>query len=160
MTRVVSNLWFEKEVTKAVDFYTSIIPNSGITRTTSLAAETYSGPPGSVIIIEFTLGGQNFLAFEAGAMDRFNHAFSIGVEFDTQEEIDRVWNAFLDNGGAAAQCGWLKDRWGLSWQILPRVLADMTADPDREKARRTTEAMLKMVKLDIATLQRAFNGQE
>ncbi|QFI68515.1 3-demethylubiquinone-9 3-methyltransferase [Sinorhizobium alkalisoli] len=110
-------------------------------------------------MIEFTLDNQNFIALEAGPLDAFNHAFSIVVECDSQEEIDRIWDAFLGNGGTAEQCGWLKDRWGLSWQIVPRVLGEMMMSADRESAKRATEAMLGMVKLDIAALQRAFQGK-
>lgn len=158
MAHVVSTLWFEKEVTEAVEFYISIIPNSRIIRKTIMPAETPSGPPGSVIIIELSLGGQNFTAFEARRPEAFNYSFSIAVQCESQAEIDRIWNAFLENGGSPQQCGWLKDRWGLSWQIAPRSLGDMVANPDREAAKRATEAMLQMVKLDIAELERAFRG--
>jgi predicted 3-demethylubiquinone-9 3-methyltransferase (glyoxalase superfamily) len=158
MAHVVSTLWFEKEVTEAVEFYISIIPNSRIIRKTTMPTETPSGPPGSVIIIELSLGGQNFSAFEARRPEAFNYSFSIAVQCESQAEIDRIWNAFLENGGSPQQCGWLKDRWGLSWQIAPRSLGDMVANPDREAAKRATEAMLQMVKLDIAELERAFRG--
>ena len=158
MAHVVSTLWFEKEVTEAVEFYISIIPNSRIIRKTTMPTETPSGPPGSVIIIELSLGGQNFTAFEARRPEAFNYSFSIAVQCESQAEIDRIWNAFLENGGSPQQCGWLKDRWGLSWQIAPRSLGDMVANPDREAAKRATEAMLQMVKLDIAELERAFRG--
>lgn len=159
MTNVVSNLWFEKEAREAVDFYVSLVPNSAIIRITTLPAESPSGPPDSVQIIEFTLGNQEFIALEAGPLDPFNHAFSIMIQCDTQEEIDRLWNALLDNGGQAEQCGWIRDRWGLCWQIAPRVLGDMIAHSDRGRAKRAAEAMLGMVKLDIAELERAFHGQ-
>ncbi|KKX28073.1 VOC family protein [Rhizobium sp. LC145] len=158
MAHVVSTLWFEKEVTEAVEFYISIIPNSRIIRKTTMPTETPSGPPGSVIIVELSLGGQNFSAFEARRPEAFNYSFSIAVQCESQAEIDRIWNAFLENGGSPQQCGWLKDRWGLSWQIAPRSLGDMVANPDREAAKRATEAMLQMVKLDIAELERAFRG--
>lgn len=158
MAHVVSTLWFEKEVEEAVEFYVSTIPNSRIIRKTIMPAETPSGPPGSVIIIELSLGGQNFTAFEARRPEAFNYSFSIAVQCESQAEIDRIWNAFLENGGSPQQCGWLKDRWGLSWQIAPRSLGDMVANPDREAAKRATEAMLQMVKLDIAELERAFRG--
>ena len=158
MAHVVSTLWFEKEVEEAVEFYVSTIPNSRIIRKTIMPAETPSGPPGSVIIIELSLGGQNFSAFEARRPEAFNYSFSIAVQCESQAEIDRIWNAFLENGGSPQQCGWLKDRWGLSWQIAPRSLGDMVANPDREAAKRATEAMLQMVKLDIAELERAFRG--
>ncbi|MBB3393841.1 MULTISPECIES: VOC family protein [unclassified Rhizobium] len=156
MLKVSSNLWFEKDVQQAVEFYVATIPNSSMGRTTILPAETPSGPPGSVKIIDFKLGKQDFVAMEAGPLDAFNHAFSISVECETQAEIDRIWNAFLKKGGVEEQCGWLKDRWGLSWQIVPRALIEMIADPDRERAKRVTEVMLGMVKLDIAKLEQAY----
>ncbi|OCO98960.1 MULTISPECIES: VOC family protein [unclassified Ensifer] len=159
MTNVVSNLWFAKEARAAVDFYVSLVPNSAITRITTLPAESPSGPPGSVQVIEFTLGKQEFMALEAGPLDPFNHAFSIMIQCDTQEEIDRLWSAISDNGGEVEQCGWIRDRWGLCWQIAPRVLGDMIAHSDRERAKRATEAMLGMIKLDIAALERAFHGE-
>ncbi len=160
MTTVVSNLWFAKEAREAVDFYISLVPNSAITRISTLPAESPSGPAGSVTIIEFMLGSQEFMALEAGPLDPFNHAFSIMIQCDSQEEIDRLWSAILDNGGEPEQCGWIRDRWGLCWQIAPRVLGDMVAHSDRARAKRATEAMLGMVKLDIAELERAFHGQD
>ncbi|WP_077960872.1 VOC family protein [Ensifer adhaerens] len=160
MTSVVSNLWFAKEAREAVDFYVSLVPNSAITRISTLPAESPSGPPDSVKIIEFMLGNQEFLALEAGPLDPFNHAFSIMIQCDSQEEIDRLWNAILENGGEPEQCGWIRDRWGLCWQIAPRALGDMVAHSDRARAKRATEAMLGMVKLDIAELERAFHAQE
>lgn len=158
MTNVVSNLWFEKDALEAVEFYISLVPGSAITRTTVMPAESPAGPAGSVKVIEFTLGQQEFLALEAGPLDPFNHSFSIMIRCDTQEEIDRLWSALLENGGEVEQCGWIRDRWGLCWQIVPRVLGDMVAHSDRERAKRATEAMLGMIKLDIAGLERAFHG--
>lgn len=107
-------------------------------------------------IVEFTLNRQPFQAISAGPLDPFNHAVSFVVRCETQAEVDRYWDALLE-GGSPEQCGWLKDRYGLSWQIVPIVLEDMIADPDRRKAKRAMEAMLKMVKLDIAALQRAYD---
>ncbi|WP_027998478.1 VOC family protein [Sinorhizobium arboris] len=156
MPKIISHLWFPENAQQAVEFYVATIPNSALSATTTLPAETPSGPPGTVKVIEFTLDDQNFTALEAGPFDPFNHAFSIQVACDSQEEIDRIWNAFLDNGGKAEQCGWLKDRWGLSWQIVPRVLGEMISDANRERAKRVTEVMLGMVKLDIAALERAY----
>lgn len=156
MSKISSNLWFEKEARQAIEFYVSVVPNSTMGRLTVLPAETPSGPAGSVKIIEFKLADQEFTAMEAGPLDAFNHSFSISVQCETQEEIDRIWKAFLENGGIEEQCGWLTDRWGLSWQIVPRVLIDMISDPDRERAKRVTEAMLGMIKLDIAKLREAY----
>lgn len=155
--KVVQCLWFAKDMEAAVRFYTSLIPGSEVHRISALAADSPSGPAGSVPIASFTLGDQRYMAFEAGRPDPFNHSFSIVVECETQAEIDRLWDA-LKEGGAAEQCGWLKDRWGLSWQIAPKRLGELMADPDRAKAKRAAEAMLKMVKLDIAGLEAAARG--
>jgi predicted 3-demethylubiquinone-9 3-methyltransferase (glyoxalase superfamily) len=155
--KVTQHLWFEKDMEAAIGFYTSLIAGSTIGWTTTIPAETPSGPAGSVKIAAFTLGDQRYMAIEAGPLDAFNHSFSIMVECDTQAEIDRLWDA-LRAGGATEQCGWLRDRWGLSWQIAPKRLGELMMDPDRAKAKRVTEAMLKMVKFDIAALEAAARG--
>ncbi len=159
MTRIASHLWFAEGARDAVEFYTSVTPDSAIGRSTDIPAESPAGPPGSVEIIEFTLGDQRFVAMQAGPLDPFNHAFSIAVLLDSQAEVDRIWSAFLDNGGAAEQCGWLRDRWGLCWQIVPRGLSDMISSPDRDAAQRATQAMLTMIKLDLPAIEKAFRGQ-
>ncbi len=155
MPNLSTNLWFDKDVHAAIDFYVSLVPNSALRRVTTLPAESPAGPADSVTVIEFTLGGQRFTAMEAGPLDPFNHAFSISVYCETQSEIDRIWHGFLDNGGTEEQCGWLRDRWGVCWQIVPQMLGDLISDPDRARARRVTEAMLGMIKLNIAALQAA-----
>jgi predicted 3-demethylubiquinone-9 3-methyltransferase (glyoxalase superfamily) len=155
--KVTQHLWFEKEMEAAVHFYTSLIPGSRIERISAVMADNPSGPAGSVKIAAFVLGGQNYMAIEAGPLDPFNHSFSIMVECDSQEDVDRLWDA-LKEGGRVEQCGWLKDRWGLSWQIVPKRLRELMDDPDPAKVRRVTEAMLKMVKLDIAPLDAAARG--
>lgn len=157
MTKVSQCLWFARDVEAAARFYVETVPGSALGSVTVMPADTPSGPEGSVRIVEFSLGGQSYLAFEAGPLDSFNHSFSIMVECDTQEEIDRLWAA-LGEGGAYEPCGWLKDRWGLSWQIAPKMLGEAVKDPDRAKARRVTQAMLRMGKLDLATLERAAAG--
>src|SRR5439155_5521506 len=115
-----------------------------------------SGPAGSVKVVEFTLFGQPFMAMSAGPLDPFNHAISFAVNCDDQAELDRYWNALLE-GGKAEQCGWLKDRYGVFWQIVPTLLGEMMKDNDRARAKRVADAMLKMVKLDIAGLKRAYD---
>lgn len=157
MMKVTQCLWFAKDLEAAVRFYTSLIPGSSIQSFSDLPADSPSGPSGSVKIVTFTLGDQRYMAFEAGPLDSFNHSFSIMVECDTQQEIDRLWDA-LKEGGMVEQCGWLKDRWGLSWQITPKRLGELMNDPDRSKAKRVAEAMLEMVKLDIAGLEAAAKG--
>src|SRR5512144_1331037 len=158
MQKITPFLWYAKEAEAAAAFYTSIFPDSRVKRVTSLPSESPSGPPGSVKVVEFELSGQSFVAMSAGPLDPFNHAVSFVVNCDNQAEVDRYWNALLE-GGTAEECGWLKDRYGVSWQIVPRVLGQMMADPDRAKAKRAADAMLTMVKLDIAALEAAFEGR-
>jgi predicted 3-demethylubiquinone-9 3-methyltransferase (glyoxalase superfamily) len=155
--KVTQHLWFEKDMEAAIGFYTSLIPGSSVQWISPLLAETPSGPPGSVKVASFTLGDQRYMAIEAGPLDPFNHSFSIMVECETQGDLDRLWDA-LKAGGSVEQCGWLKDRWGLSWQIAPKRLAELMSDPDQAKVKRVTEAMLTMVKLDIAPLEAAAAG--
>lgn len=155
--KVTQNLWFEKDMEAAISLYTSLIPNSAREWASALPADSPSGPAESVKIATFTIGGQRYQAFEAARSDSFNHTFSIVVECETQAEIDQLWDA-LGAGGMIEQCGWLRDRWGLSWQIVPKRLIELVRDPDRAKAKRVAEAMLKMVKLDIAGLEAAAKG--
>jgi predicted 3-demethylubiquinone-9 3-methyltransferase (glyoxalase superfamily) len=157
MQKITPFLWYAKEAEEAASFYTSIFPDSRVKRVVSMPSESPSGPPGSVKVVDFELFGQPFVAMTAGPLDPFNHAVSFVVNCDNQAELDRYWNALLKDG-KAEQCGWLKDRFGLSWQIVPTVLGEMMSDPDRAKAKRASDAMLKMVKIDIAALQTAFNG--
>jgi predicted 3-demethylubiquinone-9 3-methyltransferase (glyoxalase superfamily) len=158
MSKIVPNLWYTDKAEEAAAFYVSLLPNSKIDSVTALPADSPSGPAGSVKVVEFTLMGQPFMAISAGPLDPFNHAVSFMVQCDDQAEIDRLWAA-LSEGGQTEACGWLKDRYGLSWQIAPTVLGEMMKDPDRSRAKRVAEAMLKMVKLDIAMLQRAYDGR-
>ena len=155
--KVTQHLWFEKDMAAAIRFYTSLIPGSSVDWIAPLPAESPSGPAGSVLIGAFTLGGQSYMAIEAGPLDPFNHSFSIMVECETQAEIDRLWERLAEDG-ATEQCGWLRDRWGLCWQIAPAGLAAMMKDPDRAKAERVAKAMLQMVKLDIVELKAAAAG--
>jgi predicted 3-demethylubiquinone-9 3-methyltransferase (glyoxalase superfamily) len=156
MQKITPFLWYSNQAEEAAAFYASIFPDSRVTRVVALPSESPSGPPGSVKIVDFVLFGQPFTAMSAGPLDPFNHAISFVVNCDTQAEIDRYWNALLANGGSTEQCGWLKDRFGLSWQIVPTVLVQMMADPDRARAKRASDAMMQMVKLDIAALQAAY----
>jgi predicted 3-demethylubiquinone-9 3-methyltransferase (glyoxalase superfamily) len=155
--KVTQHLWFEKDMAAALALYTSLIPGSRIVRTTAVVGDNPAGPAGSVSITEFTLGDQRYMAIEAGPLDAFNHSFSIMVEVDTQQELDRLWDA-LKEGGSVEECGWLKDRWGLSWQIAPKRLGELMTDPDPAVVRRVTEQMLKMVKLDLAPIEAAARG--
>jgi len=155
--KITQHLWFERDMEAAVRFYTGLIPGSSITWTSAVAADNPSGPAGSVGMMAFTLGDQRYMAINAGPLDPFNHAFSIAVECDDQAEVDRLWNA-LSEGGKTEPCGWLKDRWGLSWQIVPKRLGELMGSADPATAKRVTEAMLKMGKLEIAGLEAAARG--
>ena len=154
---VKQHLWFAKDMEAALHFYTSLIPGSKVDFITPIPAETPSGPEGSARVAAFTLGDQRYMAVEAGPLDPFNHSFSIILECDTQAEIDHLWTALLA-GGKAEQCGWLIDRYGLCWQITPKRLGELMSGNDHAKAKRVTEAMLRMVKFDIATLEKAAEG--
>ena len=158
MQKITPFLWYAKEAEEAAKFYTSIFPNSRVVSVTAMPSESPSGPPGSVKVVEFVLFGQDFTAMTAGPLDPFNHAVSFVVNCEDQAEIDKYWNALLD-GGQPEQCGWLKDRYGVSWQITPTMLSKLMADPDKEKAKRASDAMMKMVKIDIATLKAAHEGK-
>jgi predicted 3-demethylubiquinone-9 3-methyltransferase (glyoxalase superfamily) len=155
--KVTQHLWFEKDMEAAISFYTSLIPGSSVHWVSALPADCPSGPAGSVKIAGLTLGDQRYMAIEAGPLDAFNHSFSVMIECETQTEIDRLWEA-LKEGGSIEQCGWLRDRWGLCWQITPRRLTELMNDPDPGKAKRVAEAMLRMVKFDIDALEAAARG--
>ena len=158
MARIVPFLWFEKDAEAAARFYVSLLPDSRVESVAALPVDTPSGPAGSVQVVDFTLAGQPYQAINAGPLDPFNHAVSFLIPCDSQDEIDRLWQAHLNNGGQAEQCGWLKDRWGLYWQIVPENFSRMMQATDRAAAQRAGQAMLKMVKLDMTALQRAFDG--
>ncbi|HEV2652868.1 MAG TPA: VOC family protein [Rhizomicrobium sp.] len=157
MSKIVPHLWYTKDAEEAARFYASLIPNSRVDSVIPLNADTPSGPAGSVTIVDFTLAGQPFMAISAGPLDAFNHAVSFVIQCDDQAEIDRLWSA-LTEGGKAEPCGWLKDRYGLSWQIVPTCFREMSTDKDPVRRKRVTEAMLKMSKFDIAALQNAYDG--
>jgi predicted 3-demethylubiquinone-9 3-methyltransferase (glyoxalase superfamily) len=151
-------LWYAKDAEAAAKLYTSIFPDSRVDRVTVMQSESPSGPPGSVQVVDFTLFGQPFQAMTAGPHQEFNDAISLVVTCDDQAELDRYWNALLEGGGKPQACGWLTDRYGVRWQIVPAILDEMMADKDPVRSKRATDAMLKMVKLDIAALQRAYKG--
>lgn len=155
--KITPHLWFTEKADEAAAFYASIFPNSRVDRVTAVPSDTPSGPAGSVKVVEFTLAGQPFMAISAGPLDPFNHAVSFMVDCEDQSEVDHYWNKLLD-GGTAEQCGWLRDRYGLCWQIVPTVLGEMMRDPDRERAGRVAQAMLQMVKLDIGALKKVYDG--
>ena len=151
-------LWYAKEAEEAAKLYTSIFPDSRIERTSALQSESPSGPPGSVKVVDFTLFGQRFQAMTAGPHHDFNDAVSLVVTCEDQAELDRYWNAILETGGKPTACGWIIDRFGVRWQIIPTLLDEIHGDKDAARAKRVTDAMLKMVKIDVATLEKAYRG--
>ena len=156
--KIVPHLWFVDQAVEAANFYVSLFPDSRVDRVTPIPADTPSGPAGTVPVVEFTLAGQPFMAISAGPLDPFNHAISFMVNCDDQAEIDRLWDA-LTAGGVVEMCGWLKDRYGVSWQIVPTVLGQMLTDPDSGRAKRAMGAMLQMKKFDIAGLEQAYHAE-
>ena len=157
-SKIYTHLWYAAGAEEAARFYASIFPGSSVDRVTKLGSDSPSGPPGSVAVVDFTLFGQRFQAMSAGPHHEFNDAISIVVECDDQAELDRYWGAFLEAGGKPQACGWLIDRWGVRWQIVPAILGRLMSDPDPVRSKRTGDAMMKMVKLDIAELERAHRG--
>jgi predicted 3-demethylubiquinone-9 3-methyltransferase (glyoxalase superfamily) len=149
-------LWFDNQAEEASKFYVSIFKNSRINKIVHYGAAG-PGPEGSVMTVAFELDGQEFTALNGGPIYKFTEAVSFVVNCDSQDEVDYYWDKLTD-GGEEGVCGWLKDKYGLSWQIVPTVMVDLMSDPDPEKAKRVTEAMLKMVKIDIKTLEMAYNG--
>lgn len=158
MASVHPHLWYSEKADEAAKLYASIFPDSHVDSVTTMPTDSPSGPAGSVKVVEFTVLGSPFMAMTAGPMDPFNHAISLMVECDTQEEIDKYWNALLADGGQPEPCGWLKDKYGVSWQITPRALNEMMKSKDRAAAKRAADAMLKMKKIDLAELKRAYAG--
>jgi predicted 3-demethylubiquinone-9 3-methyltransferase (glyoxalase superfamily) len=155
--KIVPSLWYVDNAEEAARFYASVFPDSRVTSVWALPADSPSGPAGSVKVAEFTLFGHAFQAMSAGPLDPFNHAISFTVNCEDQAEIDKYWEA-LGEGGTIEECGWLKDKYGVSWQIVPVALGQMIKDSDRARAKRVAEAMLKMKKIDLAALERAYNG--
>ena len=161
MQKITPFLWFDSQAEEAANFYTSIFKNSkieNITRYDEESAKASGKPEGSVMTVDFQLEGQDFIALNGGPQFKFTEAISFSVDCKTQREVDELWEK-LSAGGEEGPCGWLKDKYGLSWQIVPTVLVEMLKDKDAEKAKRVTHAMLQMKKLDIETLKRAYRGR-
>ena len=151
-------LWFDGKAEEAAAFYTSLLPNSSIDKVWRSPADTPSGPAGMVLTVDFTLNGQHYQGLNGGPDFSFNESVSFVIECEDQAEVDRLWEALTADGGEPGPCGWLKDRFGLSWQIVPRQLNELVGDPDPDRARRAMEAMLEMGKIDVAELQRAADA--
>ena len=157
MPKISPFIWFDTQAEEAANLYTSIFPNSKI-----LAIARYGdagpGPKGSVMTVQFQLDGLEVIALNGGPIYKLSEAFSLSVDCKNQEEVDRYWTMLTANGGQEGPCGWLKDKFGLSWQITPTILTQLISDTDRKKAGRAMEAMMKMKKIDIAALKRAYEG--
>jgi predicted 3-demethylubiquinone-9 3-methyltransferase (glyoxalase superfamily) len=156
MSKITPCLWFDGEAEEAARFYVSLLPDSRVDHVQKNVTDSPAGKAGSVLIVKFTLAGQRFLALNGGTRFEYTPAISFQVDCADQAEVDRLWDALAD-GGAVERCGWLRDRYGVSWQIVPSVLPQLLGDPDPAKAQRVMQAMLQMVKLDIAGLQAAHS---
>lgn len=154
MQKITPFLWFDNQAEEAMNFYVSIFQNSEVVNVTRFG-EAGPGPEGSAMIATFRLDGQEFMALNGGPHFQFTEAISFFVDCETQDEVDYFWDK-LSEGGETSQCGWLKDKFGLSWQIVPSILGELMQDEDPEKAKRVTQAMLQMTKIDIAQLQQAY----
>ena len=151
-------LWYDKDALEAARFYASILPDSAVGRVLRAPGDYPSGTQGDVLTVEFTVAGVACLGLNGGTAFKHNEAFSFQIATDDQAETDRLWHAIVGNGGQESACGWCKDKWGLSWQITPRVLTEAIADPDPAAAKRAFEAMMTMGKIDIAAIEAARRG--
>ena len=162
MQKITPCLWFDNQAEEAAGFYTAVFRNSkivNVARYGEAGHDVHGRPAGTVMTVAFQLGGQAFTALNGGPMFKFNEAISFQVNCETQEEVDYYWDKLSEGGDERAQqCGWLKDTYGLSWQVVPRVLVEMISDPDSKKSGRIMEAMLQMKKIDIDELKRAYAG--
>lgn len=151
-------LWFDGKAEEAAEFYTSIFPDARIDHVVRTSVDTPGAKAGAAILVEFTLAKQSYQALNGGPYETFTNAISLSVSCADQAEVDRFWDALTADGGKPVQCGWLKDKFGLSWQIVPEALPRMLKDKDPEKSKRVMEAMMQMIKLDVDTLERAYAG--
>jgi len=158
VSKISPCLWFDGNAEEAAEFYTSVLPDSHVDKVDRAAADTPSGPQGSVLTVEFTVAGQQFIGLNGGPDFQFNEAISFSIDCEDQAEVDRLWDALVEGGGEHSVCGWLKDRYGVSWQVIPRRLAELVNGPDPEGAARAMKAMLEMTKIDVAKLEEAYDG--
>jgi predicted 3-demethylubiquinone-9 3-methyltransferase (glyoxalase superfamily) len=159
MSKISPCLWFDGEAEEAAKFYVSLLPDSRIEKVQKNPVDGPAGKAGTVLVVEFTLAGQRFLALNGGTRFEYTHAVSFMIDCADQAEVDHLWDALSSNGGSVERCGWLKDRYGLSWQIVPTVLPELLGGPDAAGRQRAMQAMLQMIKLDIAGLKRAYEGK-
>ncbi len=158
MSKITPCLWFDGQVEEAANFYVSLLPDSRVDEVNHSPIDTPSGPEGQVLTVILTLAGQKYMLLNGGPMFRQSEAVSFIIETEDQAETDRYWNAIVSNGGAESACGWCKDRWGVSWQVTPRRLLELTTDPDQARAARAMAAMMTMKKIDIAAIEAAAAG--
>ena len=159
MDKIAPCLWFDGKAQEAAEFYTSLFPDSRIDNIDRAPGDNPSTPEGAVLTVGFTLAGRSFIGLNGGPDFTFSEAISLSIDCEDQAEVDRYWNALIADGGEESQCGWLKDRFGLSWQVVPRQLIEMLGSSDRDAARRAMEAMLQMQKIDVAKLQQAYEDR-
>jgi predicted 3-demethylubiquinone-9 3-methyltransferase (glyoxalase superfamily) len=152
-------LWYDKDAEEAANFYAATFPDSKVGTAHRAPGDNPSGKEGDVLTVDFTVLGFPCIGLNGGPAFQQSEAFSFQVHTDTQEETDRLWNAIVGNGGAESMCGWCKDKWGVNWQITPRVLTDVMTNPDKAAAKRAFEAMMSMKKIDIAAIEAAINGE-
>jgi predicted 3-demethylubiquinone-9 3-methyltransferase (glyoxalase superfamily) len=158
MQKIRPCLWFDGNAEEAVKFYTSVFKNSKITGESRYPTDAPGMKAGQIMVIDFEIAGQPIMALNAGPEFKFNEAISLVVECDSQAEVDEYWSKLTAKGGEESVCGWLKDKYGLSWQITPRRLMEMIQDPDKDKAKRAMDAMMQMRKIDIAAVEKAYAG--
>ena len=158
MSKITPCLWFDKSAEEAANFYITLFPDSRIDHVQRSPADNPSMKAGGVLVVEFTLAGQQYMGLNGGPQFTFSEAVSFQVRTEDQAETARLWDALIANGGQESECGWLKDRWGLSWQITPKRLMELIADPDPGRSRRAMESMMTMRRIDIATLEAAADG--
>jgi predicted 3-demethylubiquinone-9 3-methyltransferase (glyoxalase superfamily) len=159
MSKISPCLWFNGEAEEAANFYVSLVPDSRIETVQRNLIDSQGGKAGTVLVVEFTLAGQRFMALNGGMKMEYTHAISFMIHCADQAEVDRLWDALSANGGSVEQCGWLKDRYGISWQIVPTALGKYLGGSDRAGAQRAMQAMMQMVKLDIEGLRQAYEGK-
>jgi predicted 3-demethylubiquinone-9 3-methyltransferase (glyoxalase superfamily) len=158
MSKITPCLWFDGKAEEAAQFYVSLLPNSRIDAVLPYSVETPGGKPGDVMTVEFTLAGESYMALNGGPYFQFTPAISLSVSCTDQAEVDRLWDA-LSDGGSPQQCGWITDRYGVSWQVVPAVLGTRMKYKDPARVRRVMEAVLTMIKLDVNTLESAYRGE-
>ena len=159
MAKITPNLWCGGDAEEAANYYVSLLPDSRVDHVYRAPADNPSTPAGAVLLVNFTVAGQPFTGVNGGPQFPFTEAVSFSIDCEDQAEVDRLWDKLIEDGGKAGQCGWIKDRFGLWWQVVPRQMGEILSDPNAEGARRAMEAMLLMSKIDVDELRRAFQGE-